>query len=282
MNASDFQSYVGRTEMRQDGISEATLARFAATLAIDAPQEVPQGLHWCLCQPDATTDQLGDDGHPAGREFLPSGFLPRRMWAASDVEFVAPLTIGAAIERRSAIDSITPKEGKSGALLFIDVVHEWHVDRALAIRERQTIVYREPATSVQALPASVALDLSGWTLSRSLTPTPPLLFRYSAITFDSHRIHYDLPYTREEEFYPGLVVHGPLMATLLLDLCRRAFGPDALAHFAFQAVSPAFVDQPMHLLGRERDGALELRAMGVDGRTVLSATGRLRNNSSED
>lgn len=254
-----------------DLLTPSLAVRFAAALDREPRSDVaPQGLHWCLCPPDAPTAGLGPDGHPLPDTDLP----PRRMWASSDVRFLAPLPIGAAILRRSMVTAQTEKQGSSGRLLFVTVEHETLADGVTAIEETQTIVYREPATSSAPAPhPTPPADLppdGPW--RRTIMPSPALLFRYSALTFNSHRIHYDLPYARDVEGYPGLVVHGPLMATLLLDLADRELGPNRLSRFAFRGMAPAFAGEPITLTG-DRDGdALALTIRNAAGGIVMSAT----------
>lgn len=199
------------------------------------------------------------------------------MWAASQVAFHAPLHIGDAVSRTSRIASVTPKQGGSGELVFVEVVHETHGPQGLAVREIQSIVYRgaspPDASPVPPAPGPAAFDPAPWDAHRAIVPTPPLLFRYSALTFNAHRIHYDLPYAVHEEGYRGLVVHGPLTATLLLDLARRRFGDDALARFDFRGISPAICGETLHLVLREADGALTFGAFADDGREVMRASG---------
>lgn len=267
-----------RQDRRRDRLDAALLARFLATFDREARETGPQGIHWCLGTPDAPTAALGPDGHPAGGGgFLPASPLPRRMWAASAVSFHAPISEGAEVERVSTVASVTEKTGGSGRLLFVEVDHRTTADGALAVEERQTLVYREPPTPGAAapVPPPPAAD-ERWDWRRELTPTPPLLFRYSALTFNTHRIHYDQPYATGEEGYPSLVVHGPLMATLLLDLADRELGPDRLASFTFRAVAPAFADAPLVLLGRVDGDEVTLRVRSADGRDHVSATATLR------
>jgi 3-methylfumaryl-CoA hydratase len=277
---SAWGDWFGRTETRVDRVSPAAVARWLATLVRAAPagSAVPQGFHWCLALPDAPTARLGPDGHPQ-RDDDPAGFLPpipkpRRMWAASQVAFVRPLQVGEAVERRSRIAAIAEKSGASGALVFVDIAHETHGEHGLAVRETQSLVYRDPAPA-GAPPApepNGGFDPSPWQAHRELTPNEALLFRYSALTFNSHRIHYDLPYAREIEGYRGLVVHGPLTATLLLDLARRELGDNALKSFQFRGVAPAYCGERLHLVLRGKDGAFELGAYADDGREVMRAS----------
>lgn len=261
------------SEIVTDRLTPALAARYAATFDREPRATAPQGIHWCLCTPDAATAALGPDGHPASDGLRPPSPLPRRMWAGSEVVFHAPIPIGAAIERSSRVADIAEKAGGSGPLLFVSVAHETRADGLLAVEERQTIVYRSAAhAGTPAPPPQITPDDAGhWDWHREVRPTAPLLFRYSALTFNSHRIHYDLPYARSEG-YPGLVVHGPLMASLLLDLTDRVQGSNALARFTFRAIAPAFDDAPLHLLGRiERDG-VTMRVRSTDGHDHLIAT----------
>jgi 3-methylfumaryl-CoA hydratase len=278
---NDWSAWIGRSETRTDRIDEGLAARWLATLDRAAPADgtVPQGLHWCLGVPDAPTAALGPDGHPLRDEspdsFLPPVPLPRRMWASSKVTFVRPLRLGEAVSRVSTVQSVTAKQGGSGHLVFVDVAHETSGANGVAVREVQSIVYRAPAPAgsppTPPAPGDGAFDSSGWSAHRAIMPTEPLLFRFSALTFNSHRIHYDLPYATQEEGYRGLVVHGPLTATLLLDLARRELGDNALETFAFRGVSPAICGEMLHLVLRQDGAALELGAFASDGRQVMSA-----------
>lgn len=273
---SDYSEWLERQETRVDVVTEEAVSRFRATLDTAPVDGVPQGFHWCTTLPLTPTEALGTDGHPPKGGFLPPIELPRRMWAASKVEFLSPIPLGAVIERTSRVSSITEKAGKTGALVFVEVMHQIKANEQEAINETQTIVYREATTKKSPLPPDSLpdgglVDLSEWDWTRALTPQATHLFRYSALTFNSHRIHYDRDYAEQEELYPGLVVQGPLMATLLLDHAARKFGPDALAAFSFRGLSPAFAGQDLHLVGRgDRD--LALRVIGADGRTVMEAS----------
>jgi 3-methylfumaryl-CoA hydratase len=280
--SEDWSAWIGRTERRFDRVDEGLVKRWLATLDRQGPppELLPQGLHWCLCPPDAPTAGLGADGHPA-RDDSPASFLPpisqpRRMWAASRVEFTTPLETNADIARTSRILSITAKDGASGPLVFIDIEHDTTAGGALAVREVQSLVYRDAAPAGTALSppplGEPCFDPAAWDVHRALVPSETLLFRFSALTFNSHRIHYDLPYARDAEGYRGLVVHGPLTATLLLDLAARAFGDNALRTFAFRGTSPAVCGEMLHLVLRSRDAAYELGAFAKDGRQVMSAT----------
>ncbi|ALC13245.1 FAS1-like dehydratase domain-containing protein [Sphingopyxis sp. 113P3] len=281
---SDWDRWIGRSFEQQDLLTPAALARFRATIdSAETGETAAQAIHWCLCLPDAPTAVLGADGHPLRVDtedsFMPPIALPRRMWAASDIHFLAPIRAGASIIRRSTIAAIREKTGSSGELVFVEVDHDTLADGVTAVRERQTIVFREAAAAgapppPAPVPANEAPDLSDWTWQRTIIPTEAMLFRYSALTFNSHRIHYDLPYATEAEGYRGLVVHGPLTATLLLDLAQRELGANALTAFTMRAQAPAFAGEQLHLVGRPAEGGWALAAIGPDGRTIMAATAR--------
>ncbi|WP_422060208.1 FAS1-like dehydratase domain-containing protein [Sphingopyxis sp.] len=275
-------AWIGRENVRHDHVEPGAFNRWLATLDRAAPADgcVPQAYHWCLCLPDAPTAILGADGHPVRADsddsFLPPIALPRRMWAASKVEFLAPLRPGQSVIRRSRVVSITQKQGGSGKLVFAEVAHETHGDGSLAVRDIQSIVFREPAPA-GAPPTPPAaggdtFDPSEWDAHRLLVPSEALLFRYSALTFNSHRIHYDLPYATGAEGYRGLVVHGPLTATLLLDLAARHFGDNILKSFDFRGTSPAVCGEELHLTLRGSFANIELGAFASDGRQVMAAS----------
>jgi len=196
------------------------------------------------------------------------------------MEFHAPIAIGATIERISRVASVTPKSGRSGEMVFVDVIHDTAADGALAVQETQTLVYREaaPADAPLQPPAlgDGTFDPAGWSGHRALTPDSRLLFRYSALTFNTHRIHYDAPYAHDIERYRGLVVHGPLSASLLLQLVARELGDNRLTSFTFRGVSPAIAGEALHLTMRESDTGIALGAFAGDGREVVRAEATVR------
>ena len=280
-----YDDWIGREARAHDTLTPALAARFHATFDLDAPASrlMPQGIHFCLCTPEAPTAMLGTDGHPA-RDDSPASFLPpfpmeRRMWASSAIEFRAPLAVGASLERVSRIASIKQKEGSSGPLAFVDVAHETHANGTLSVIETQTLVYREAAAPDAPLsppePGDERFDKSAWDAHRALTPDPRILFRYSALTFNTHRIHYDAPYARGVERYRGLVVHGPLTASLLLQLATRELGDNAVRTFGFRGMSPAIAGDLLHLALRKGEVGYELGAFAADGRQVMQASASL-------
>lgn len=280
-----FTDWIGREEHSADTLSTPLARRWLATLDLTQPTDaaMPQGIHWCLCVPDTPTARIGPDGHPLrdGAEdvLLPPIAAPRRMWAGSDCSFLSPLEIGAEITRITRIEGIEEKHGGSGALTFVTLLHETFADGTAAVRERQTLVYRDaPPPGSPAVPPPLTdarFDAAGWDAVERITPSLPLLFRYSALTFNTHRIHYDADYVRDEEGYRGPVVHGPLTATLLLRLAAREFGRNALSSFAFRGTSPAIAGEELILALRGAGNAIELGAFAADGRQVMKATAAL-------
>jgi 3-methylfumaryl-CoA hydratase len=279
---TDFAAWIGREQRAKDRLDDGLAERWLATfdLAKPHPPVMPQGIHFALCTPEAPTAKLGEDGHPARDDsadsFLPPFPMPRRMWASSKIAFHAPITIGAAIERASKIASVSEKAGGSGRLAFVDVEHVTKANGTIAVIETQTLVYREAAAPDAPLsppaPGEDRFDAAGWRAHRTLTPDARLLFRYSALTFNTHRIHYDAPYASEVERYRGLVVHGPLTASLLLQLAAKELGENRLRSFAFRGLSPAIAGEPLHLVMREGEAGYELAAFADDGRQVTAAS----------
>jgi 3-methylfumaryl-CoA hydratase len=277
-----FEAWIGREARAKDRLDEGLAERWLATfdLARPHPPIMPQGIHFALCTPEAPSAALGEDGHPArddsASSFLPPFPMPRRMWASSKMQFVSPIAIGAVIERRSRIASVSEKAGGSGRLAFVDVEHTTRSNGTVAVIETQTLVYREAAAPDAPLsppsPGEGAFDPAGWDAHRALTPDPRLLFRYSALTFNTHRIHYDAPYAESVERYRGLVVHGPLTASLLLQLAARELGENRLRTFQFRGLSPAIAGEPLHLVMKRGEAGYDLAALADDGRQVTAAS----------
>ena len=249
----NLDDWIGRAIEAEDSATPRLVAAFHATLApYVAPLEdgiVPLGIHWCLAPDLVETRLLSTDGLPAVGSFMPPVELPRRMWASGLVEFLAPLREGDHVRRRSTIHDINRKDGRSGPLCFVTVMHELENALGPVIRELQVIVYRG-AGEAPSEPATVPVTMreADWTIAID----PVLLFRYSALTFNGHRIHYDTPYAVENENYPGLVVHGPLQATLLLNLAAAKKGPPV--NFSFRALRAATGCHPLHASAEFGDG----------------------------
>ena len=280
-----FDAWIGREARATDRLGEGLAERWLATfdLAKPHPPIMPQGIHFALCTPEAPTATLGEDGHPARDDspdsFLPPFPMPRRMWASSKIAFHAPVPIGAVIERVSRVASVAEKEGGSGRLAFVDVEHVTKANGTIAVIETQTLVYRDAAAPDAPLsPLSSGegrFDPSPWDAHRTLIPDARLLFRYSALTFNTHRIHYDAPYAEQVERYRGLVVHGPLTASLLLQLAARELGENRLRAFQFRGLSPAIAGEPLHLVMRTTEEGYALAAFAGDGRQVTQASAAL-------
>lgn len=270
------KQWIGKVDKQSDWVSVTPLRALAATLDRDDPipepgHMVPPCWQWLYFLPLHLHSEIGPDGHPRRGGFLPPVPLPRRMWAGSRLTFTRPLVVGEQITRTSCIADVAGKEGRSGTLVFVKVRHEIADARGVAVHEEQDIVYRDMPQAGEAPPVPKAAA-SDEQFSRRITPDPVLLFRYSALTFNSHRIHYDKPYAIGEEGYPGLVVHGPLLATLLLDLLRREHPELRVKTFRFQAMSPLFDTSPFDLCGRVDAGVGTLWARGPQGQLAMQAS----------
>ena len=273
----DYQAWVGREEQTSERIAASTAKAMAATLDLEpapgAGDALPAGWQWLFFNPVARRSALGVDGHPARGGFLPPIELPRRMWAGSRIRYLADLPIEAQATKRSRILKVEHKTGKRGSLCFVTVEHATSCNGTSCIVEEQDIVYRE-ATPPSAAPAATPPrheSVAQW--SRIVEPDTTLLFRYSALTFNGHRIHYDQAYARNEEGYPDLVVHGPLTATLLQQFTVEHGGGRRLTRFDFRGITPLFVGRAFQLEGKQLDdGSLEAWARGPDGELCMSAT----------
>lgn len=272
---SDLSAWIGKRQSASDRIDPVRSNAVCAALGRpgghgegDAMPLLHHWLHFWDVQPPA---ELGPDGHPAKGGFLPPVPLPRRMWASGALEFHRPPRFGERVERVSTIMDVTEKSGRSGALVFVTLEHRLFGEDGLAIVERQDLVYREASTARPPLPHDDgSAPQAQW--REVVQPDPVLLFRYSALTMNGHRIHYDRRYATEEEGYPALVVHGPLQATLLAAVAQDKLGRD-LESFAFRGVSPAFDGFALHLCGEpEGDGANLWTQQG--GTTCMTATVR--------
>ena len=270
------EEWIGRREEARDELTLPAVRRLAALLDLPPDgyrrgQAIPGGWYVVLFGAEARQSTLGPDGHPAKGQFLPPVPLPRRMFAGRRVEFRAPLCIGDEVTRMSRIQSITPKQGRSGAMCFVTVRHEIASPRGLAVVEEQDLVYREVSTAAPAKreAARSSAEVPDWT--RTLTPDPTMVFRYSAITFNAHRIHYDAAYTREKEGYPDLVVNGGL-TTLLLWEFAAACSAKAIESSSSRNVKALFVDRPMTLCGRMiANGKARTWALDADGDLAIDA-----------
>ena len=277
---ADYGSWVGNQETVSDLVTAASVAAMSATLDRDEllPQSgdvLPALWHWMYFAPKARWSKLGADGHPERGGFLPPIALPNRMFAGAQYRFHRPILIGDEVRREGTILDVTEKQGRSGKLVFVKVGYVIATQSGVALEENHDIVYRDKAKAAQGAPEKQRPEPPEATWRRLITPDPVLLFRYSALTFNAHRIHYDRPYAMNEEGYPGLVVHGPLIATLLLELLREHAEGKALVTFNFRAVRPLFDTEPFEVAGASsEDGAgFWLKALGPRGRVAMVADG---------
>ncbi len=279
-NVHELERWIGRSEEQVDRIDAGKLRALFATLDQDQSSVNDRGIIpplavWTYFTTAAPWHALGPDGHPARGLFLPPVALPRRMWAGGSFTFHGDLRVGDQALRRSTIMQIHFKEGRSGPLVFVTVGHDVSVDQRVVIHETQDIVYREapapgaPLSTAPAAPTDAAF-------SRTIVPDPVLLFRYSALTFNGHRIHYDRSYATGVEGYPGLVVHGPLIATFLLELLRSEHPKARVRRFTFKSLGPLFDIHPFQVAGRqEAPGRFALWASDADGRLAMQASAEI-------
>ncbi len=272
----DVTDWIGKTEIRADAVAPGPVAALSATLDRDDPppqpgDPIPLLWHWLFFLDRYRASELSPDGHVQRGGLLPPVPLPRRMWAGSRFEFHQPLRVGDQMTRETRVIDIKEKTGRSGPLVFVAVRHQISNDNGLAISEEHDIVYREhgPGAPAQAAPANAAWE-------RTIQADDVLLFRYSALTFNAHRIHYDRRYATEVEGYPGLVVHGPLIATLLMDLLRTHRPEANVERFSFRAVSPLFDVAPFVVCGKAEGKTIRLWAKDAAGNLAMTAEALVR------
>jgi 3-methylfumaryl-CoA hydratase len=279
MSSQDFQDWIGRTETVEDLIALAPVEAAAAMLD-DSESRFTEGSllpplwHWFFFLAKTPHCKIGSDGHAKKGGFMPPIDLPRRMFAGARLKFLQPMVIGRPARRDAVIRSIAEKAGKTGRLAFVTVRNRFSQDGVLCIEEEQDIVYREAGGRV---PSPVPVELlpppaGAWV--RTIVPDPVLLFRFSALTFNGHRIHYDRRYATEEEGYPGLVVQGPLTAVLLMELVRRN-SDRRVSGYSFRGLAPLFDLQPFRITGAPAADAVALEGLAPDGRTAMTAAADL-------
>ena len=276
----DYGDWIGRTEHTEDDITRQAVAAMSATLDRDDPSPrkgdpLPPLWHWMYFTPKARRSVLGVDGHQGRGDFLPPVALPRRMFAGASYLFHTPLRIGETVSRTSEVVAITSKQGRSGPLVFVKVRYVYSMAGDVALEEVQELVFREAVGKSDMPPPAPGAAVEDGAWRRTLTVDPVTLFRYSALTFNGHRIHYDHPYATGVEGYPDLVVHGPLIATYLADLCRTNTADRPLASFSFRAKRPLFANAPFDVTGELiSDGkGFWLKALTPDGVPAMEAGG---------
>lgn len=261
----DLTQWIGRTQETTDVITHNLARRIAVTLGAPIPESggaLPPLWHWSYFQTPDNEEELGPDGHAARGGFLPPADDRNRMWAGGDVEFLEPLRIDEEATRTTTITDVREKTGRTGSLLFVTLLHELRQGGTLNIRDQQSLVYRVPAPP--KLKGDEAAPPAEW--EETFRPSETMLFRYSAVTFNSHRIHYDHPYVTQVEGYPGLVVHGPLLATLMCQVFANANPNARLARLTYRGLRPLIAPEPFQVGGRVTgDGQAELWAANQDG-----------------
>ncbi|MET4692534.1 FAS1-like dehydratase domain-containing protein [Endozoicomonas lisbonensis] len=282
VDLSALQKWEGRQQLKTEVIHSRPVVAMAATLDKELFSS-EQGAclaplwHWLYFLPETPSAGLAEDGHPVLGGFLPPVPLSRRMWAGGRLEIGSPLRIGESVERLSEIRSVRYKEGRSGPLVFVEVHHHFEGEHGGSMREEHDIVYRQPVKpgTPGTAPAAQQPDLQAqWSVT--VTPDPKLLFRYSALTFNTHRIHYDRSYCNNVEGYSGLVVHGPLLATLLLVEAGRAIPDIKVLSFSFRAVSPILDINDFTVNGRRDGHTLSLWIANHRGELAMQAEARIR------
>jgi len=277
LDLDHLRQWIGRTEEKTDVVTAHLVAGLRSVLFQDIgqPKEgdaAPFTTHWCLTLPVSPLNGNGPDGHPKRGGFLPPVPLPRRMWAGGEINFIEPLRVGDAVTRSSRIKDVTVKTGSTGTLCFVSVDHEIATKRGLAVRERHDIVYREmPTDGKNAAPAKPAQARAAAHRETHMAD-PVLLFRYSAVTFNSHRIHYDRDYVTKEEGYPGLIVHGPLQASLLVEFGAKLHGGRAPKTFTYRGLQPLFDGSEFSVNASATGDTMELWTANNAGAPTMKGT----------
>jgi 3-methylfumaryl-CoA hydratase len=276
LDLDHLRQWVGRTAEATDIVTAQLVKGLRATLfqEIGEPTRgdaAPFTVHWCLGQPVYPMSELGPDGHPTRGGFLPPVPLPRRMWAGGELQFLDPLRVGDETTRTSRISDVTLKTGSTGTLCFVSVEHVVTTPRGTSIRERQDIVYRDVSTTQPAAPAKAAPPPAAKHRETHISD-PVLLFRYSALTFNGHRIHYDRDYVTKVEGYPGLIFHGPLQAALIVEFAAKLHGGQPPKTFSYRGVQPLFEGSEFSVNANDAEGGLELWTANAEGQPTMKGT----------
>ena len=272
-NNTDIKSWLGKSELKQAVLEAKHANLLGITLGKDELREghrLPGLWHWAWFNEAKPLTELGRDGHPKRGGFLPPVPLPRRMWAGGELEFHEPLIVGKKIDRKSIIENIQNKQGHSGDLCIVTILHELRDGQELCVSERQNLVFREDPKPDAPTPPAQKPPM-GPEISRDITPDPVTMFRYSALTFNGHRIHYDADYARDVEGYPELVFHAPLTATHLFDLAQELIGKAPIAKFSYRATAPIFAGRPFSIHAKREEGKISAWAITHGGNLAMSA-----------
>jgi 3-methylfumaryl-CoA hydratase len=277
LDLDHLRQWIGRSSEAFDIVTAQLVKGLRATLFqdVDAPNAgdaAPFTVHWCLAQPVFPMAMLGPDGHPTRGGFLPPVPLPRRMWAGGELEFLDPLRVGDEVKRTSRIADVTVKTGSTGTLCFVAVDHLVSTERGTAIRERQDIVYREMGGGEPAAPPKPAPSPRLAQHRETHMADPVLLFRYSALTFNGHRIHYDRDYVTKVEGYPGLIFHGPLQAAFIVELAAKLRGGIPPKRLSYRGVHPLFEGSEFSVNANDNGSAIELWTANSDGQPTMKGT----------
>jgi 3-methylfumaryl-CoA hydratase len=278
LDIDHLRQWVGRTEEASDIVTAQLVKGLRATLFLDIGEPktgdaAPFTTHWGLAQPVYPMSMLGPDGHPTRGGFLPPVPLPRRMWAGGELQFIEPLRVGDEATRASRIADVTVKNGSTGTLCFVSVEHTITTARGIAIRERQDIVYRDmPTGGKNAAPAKPAATPPAAKHRQTHISDPVLLFRYSALTFNGHRIHYDRDYVTKVEGYPGLIVHGPMQAALLVEFAAHLHGGIAPKKFSYRGLQPLFEGGEFSVNANEIAEGLDIWVANANGAPTMRGT----------
>lgn len=279
LDLGHLRQWLGKTEEATDVVTAQLVKGLRATLFLDIGAPVtgdpaPLTTHWCLAPPVYPASQLSQDGHPTRGGFLPPVPLPRRMWAGGEIEFVDSLRVGDDVKRSSAIADINVKSGSTGTLCFVSVNHTITTPRGVAIKERHDIVYREATNGPQTAPKSPPPPAAAQHRETHMADTV-LLFRYSALTFNGHRIHYDRDYVTKVEGYPGLVFHGPMQAALLVEFAAKLNSGKAPAKFTYRGVQPLFEGSEFSVNANKTAAGLELWTANSQGAPTMKGVATL-------
>jgi 3-methylfumaryl-CoA hydratase len=272
LDIAHLREWIGRTTEASDIVTEQLIKGLRATLfqEIGEPKPgdpAPFTVHWCLAQPVFPMSMLGPDGHPTRGGFLPPVPLPRRMWAGGELEFIDPLRVGDEAKRTSRIADVTMKTGSTGILCFVSVEHIMTTSRGIAIRERQDIVYRDISSAPQAASAKPPPPAAKHRETHMADPV--LLFRYSALTFNGHRIHYDRDYVTKVEGYPGLIFHGPLQASFIVEMAARLHGGEAPKKISYRGLQPLFEGSEFSINANETDAGMDVWTANSAGQPTM-------------
>lgn len=273
---TQFEDWIGKTQTRTEIIDMRHSELLAVTLGKPIPEEgspLPACWHWAWFNDAFPASELGRDGHPKRGSFLPPIQLPRRMWAGGNLKFLSPLIIGQSITKTSTIESIKHRTGKSGELCIVSIRHKLMDGDNLCVDEQQNLVFREDPSPNATSPASIAPPENP-SHAEELFPDPVLMFRYSALTFNGHRIHYDVDYARNVEGYPDLVFHAPLTATALCELASRLSGEKPVKSFEYRATAPLFCNAPVKLFGHLEDETAKVWAETPSGGQAMIAAAK--------